>query len=52
MKVAVGVRRAVVVDDDVDPFNVNATTEDVGCDKDTLFEGLERSLTVYETPTT
>jgi hypothetical protein len=51
MKVAVGVRRAVVVDDDVDSFNINATTKDVGCDKDTLFEGLESSVTIYATPT-
>jgi hypothetical protein len=52
MKVAVGIWRAVIVDHDIDPLNINATTEDVGCNKDTLFESLERSVAIYAIATT
>lgn len=41
MEVRVGIARGVVVDDDVDALDVNATAEDVGCDKHTLLESLE-----------
>ena len=47
VKVRVGVRRGVVVDYDVHPFDINAATENVGSDKDTFFEGLERGISTY-----
>lgn len=53
MKVAVRIRRAVVVHDNVDTLNINTTPEDVGGDKDTLLKRLERLVagdTVEHTP--
>ena len=41
MKVAVSVRRAIVVHYDVDTLDIDTTTEDVGSDEDTLLERLE-----------
>lgn len=41
MKVAVGIRRAIVVDDDVDTFDIDTTTEDIGGDEDTSLESFE-----------
>lgn len=41
MEVAVGVRRAVVVDDNVHTLDIDTTTEDVSGDEDTLLESLE-----------
>jgi hypothetical protein len=49
VKITVGVWWAVVVDHDIDTFDINATTKDVGCDEDALFEGLEGSVTIYTT---
>lgn len=44
VKVAVGIRRTIVVDDDVDTLDIDTTTEDVGSDQDTLLERLEGSV--------
>lgn len=44
MKVAVSVGRAIVVDYDVDTFNINTTTEDICGDEDTLLKRLEGSV--------
>ena len=44
MKVAVSVGRAIVVDYDVDTFNINTTTEDICGDEDTLLKRLEGSI--------
>ena len=44
MKVAVSVRRAVVVDDDVHTLDIDTATEDVGGDQDALLERLEGSV--------
>lgn len=41
MQIAVGIRRRVVVDHNVDTFHVDATTEDVRRDEDALLKGLE-----------
>lgn len=46
MEVRVGVGRLVVVDDDVDPLNVDSSTKDVGRDKDSLLERLELSVSL------
>ena len=46
MKVAVGVRRAVVVDDDVHTLDIDTTTKDVSVDEDTLLERLESGIPV------
>ena len=44
MQVAVCVRRAVVVDDDVHTLDINTTAEDISGDEDTLLECLERCV--------
>ena len=41
VKVGVGILRHVVVEHDVDTLNVHPSTEQVGCDQDTLLEILE-----------
>ena len=41
MKVRIGVRRSIVVHYDVHPFNINAPTKNISCNKDTLFESLK-----------
>ena len=48
MEVAVGIGRAVIVDDDVDTLDVNTISEDIGSDEDARFEGLE-SLIKFDT---
>lgn len=45
MQVAICVTRGVVVDDDIDSLDVDATAEDVGGDKDTLLKVLELRVT-------
>ena len=49
MKVAVSVGRAIVVDYDVDTFNIDTTTEDVCGDEDTLLKRLERRVALDTT---
>jgi hypothetical protein len=44
VKVRIGIRGSIIVDDDVYPLNVNTATENVGGDKDTFFESLERGI--------
>ena len=44
MQVAVSVRRAVIVDNNVDTLHINATTKDICRNEDTLFEGLESGV--------
>ena len=46
VEVAVGVRRTVVVDDDVHSLDVDTTTEDIGGNQYPLLEGFERSITI------
>ena len=41
MKVGVGTLWHVVVEDDVDLLNVNASSENLSCDQDAVFELLE-----------
>ena len=45
MQVAICITRSIVVDDDIDSLDVNATAEDVSGDKDTLLEVLELRVT-------
>jgi hypothetical protein len=42
MQVAVSVRGAVIVNDNVDAFHINASAEDIRGDKNTLLKRLER----------
>ena len=44
MQVAVGITRAIVVDDNVYALDIDTTTEDIGRDQDTLLERLERGI--------
>lgn len=45
MQVAISVTRSVVVDNDIDSFDIDATAEDVSGNKDTLLEILELRIT-------
>lgn len=45
MEVTVSIGRAVVINDDIDPFDIYTTTENICRYKDTLLEGLESSIT-------
>ena len=45
MKVAVGIRRTVVIDDDVDTLNIDTTTEDISGDEDAFLKRLESGVT-------
>jgi hypothetical protein len=44
VKVAVSIRWAVVIYNDIDPLDVDTTSENVSGDEDTLLERLERSI--------
>ena len=41
MQITIGVRRTVIIDDDVHTLNINATAEDISSDQNTFFEGFE-----------
>lgn len=41
MKVRIGISGSVVVDDDVDTFDIDTTTKNVGSNQNTLLESLE-----------
>ena len=45
VKVAVSIGRAIVVYDDVYTLDIDTTTENVCCNKDTLLKGLEGGVT-------
>lgn len=45
VQVAVGVTRAVVVDDDVHALDIDTTPEDIGRDKNAFLECLESGVT-------
>jgi hypothetical protein len=45
VQVAICITRSVVVDDDIDSLDIDATAEDVSGDKDTLLEVLELRVT-------
>ena len=49
MKIAVCVRRAVVVDDDIHTLDINTTPEDISRNEYTLLERLERGVAVDTT---
>lgn len=46
VQIAVRIWWAVIIDDDVDTLNIDATAEDIGSDKDSLFESLEGAVAV------
>lgn len=46
MKVAVSIRRAIVVDDDINTLDVDTATEDISGNKDTLLEIFESGISV------
>ena len=41
MEITVSIRRTVIIYNDVDTFHVNASSENISCDKDTLLECFE-----------
>jgi hypothetical protein len=45
MEIAISVSRTVVIDDDIDTLDINTATENIRCNKNTLFKRLERSIT-------
>jgi hypothetical protein len=44
MKIRVGITREIIVDGQVDLFNVDTTAKDIGRDADTLVEFLELAI--------
>jgi hypothetical protein len=44
MKITVSVRGTVIIHYDIDAFNVNTSSENIGSDKDALFKCLERGV--------
>lgn len=46
VEITVCIRRAIIVDDDVDTLNINTTPEDISGHKNTLLEGFERRVAV------
>jgi hypothetical protein len=46
MQVAVRIRRAIVIDDDVHALNIDATSEYVSSDQDTLLESFECGIAI------
>ena len=46
VKVRVSVGGSIVVDDDVHPLNIDPATEDISSHKNTLFESLERGVSI------
>jgi hypothetical protein len=45
MQVAVRIRRAIIIDDDIDSFNIDAAAEDISSNKDSLLECFESRIT-------
>lgn len=45
MQVAVSIRRAVIIDDNVDAFDIDSTAKNISGDQNTLFKGFERRVT-------
>jgi hypothetical protein len=45
VQVAIRIRRAIIINDDIDSFNIDATAEDIGGNKDALFECFESGIT-------
>jgi len=45
MQITVSIRWTVIVNDDIDPLNINAATENIGRDQDALFECFECCVT-------
>jgi len=50
VKVRVGIRRGIVIDNDVYSLDINATTENIGSDEDAFFKGLESRISTYTKP--
>jgi hypothetical protein len=46
MQIAVCIRGAIIVDDNVDTLNVNATAEDISRNKYTFFKCFERGIAI------
>lgn len=44
MKIRVSVRGTVIIHYDIDAFNIDTPSEDIGSDKDALFKCLERGV--------
>jgi hypothetical protein len=44
VKVRIGIRRSIIVHDDVHSLDIDTATEDIGGNEDSLFEGLEGGI--------
>lgn len=44
MQVTISIRRTVIVDDNVNSFNINATTENISGNEDALLESFESRI--------
>ena len=45
VEVRVSISRAVVVDHDINTFDINTSTKNISCDENTLLKCLERGIT-------
>jgi hypothetical protein len=46
MQVTIGIWRAIIVDDDVDPFNINPTAKDISGYQNSFLKCLESSVSI------
>lgn len=46
MQVTICIRRAIIVDNNIDALNINTTTENIGRNKYPLFKRLESGITI------
>jgi hypothetical protein len=46
VQITIGIRRTVIVDDNVDSLNVDTTTKNIRCDENTFFKCLKGSVAV------
>lgn len=50
MQVTVGIRRAIIINDDVNTFNINSAAENIRSNKNTFLECLECRISVDSKP--
>lgn len=46
MQVTICVRRAIIIDYDINTFHINASAKNISSNEDSLFERLERSIPI------
>lgn len=46
MKIAIRISWAIIIDHNIDTFNINTTTKNIGCNKNTLFERFKSGISI------